>query len=140
MKSPVFPEKIINWAAEDVKGMVYEDMLVYGKTSRGWYRSWLRRMDFKLFMFFVYFLLFHCTLVMSIVIDGVDVDDASFVVVVVVVVAIDVADVVVADVVDATVVDADVVDVAVVVIVATTTTATGATLAHVAATHDVVPY
>ena len=45
-KFPVFPEEIIRWAAEEIEGTVYADNFPNGVPTTGWYRGWLRRMEF----------------------------------------------------------------------------------------------
>ena len=45
-KFPVFPEEIIKWAAEEIAGTEYAKNFPDGMPTTGWYRGWLRRMEF----------------------------------------------------------------------------------------------
>ena len=45
-KFPVFPEEIMKWAAEEIAGTPYADNFPDGMPTTGWYRGWLRRMEF----------------------------------------------------------------------------------------------
>ena len=48
MKFPVFPDEIMHWAAEEISDR--PDLMALfppdGKPTRGWYRGWLKRMEF----------------------------------------------------------------------------------------------
>ena len=44
---PVFPEEVIRWAAYEVEGTPLAELFPPdGKPSKGWYRGWLKRMEF----------------------------------------------------------------------------------------------
>ena len=45
-KFPVFPEEIMRWAGEMIDGTEYASYFPDGMPTVGWYRGWLKRMEF----------------------------------------------------------------------------------------------
>jgi hypothetical protein len=45
-KFPVFASHVIRWTAEEIKDTEYAKYFVNGEPTEGWYRGWLRRMEF----------------------------------------------------------------------------------------------
>jgi hypothetical protein len=42
----VFPDDVMKWAAEKIRGTIHETYFPDGISTRGWYRRWLGRMEF----------------------------------------------------------------------------------------------
>jgi hypothetical protein len=45
-KFPVFASEVMRWAADEIAENDYAKIFPDGKPSEGWYRGWLRRVEF----------------------------------------------------------------------------------------------
>jgi hypothetical protein len=45
-KFPVFREEVLQWAEEAIKDTEYAGYFVNGRPTIGWYKGWLKRMEF----------------------------------------------------------------------------------------------
>jgi len=43
---PVFPDEVMHWATDAIKGTEYESLFPNGKPARGWFNGWIKRIHF----------------------------------------------------------------------------------------------